>query len=157
MCREAHTNCRVACPSGLKFSRPSTRLLEVIPLSGIPYFRILALWDGLVGSHQSTHERIYLNVGPAIGIFLFSFSLSVPPASFSLPALFQTLRRHKCRLLRQRLQFSTPSRVIVTSDLVGSGRRWSRSPVAGMLTSPRRRLVEPEHCARRCVQCQHKS
>ena len=31
------------------------------------------------------------------------------------------------RLLRQRLDFSTPSQVVVTSGLVGSGRRWSRS------------------------------
>ena len=89
--------------------------------------------------------------------YFLTFSISFPPASLSLPALFQTLRRYPYRLLRQRVQFSTPSRVIVTSDLVGSGRRWSRSPVAGMLTSRRRRLVEPEHCARRCVQCHHKS
>ena len=36
-------------------------------------------------------------------------------------------RRHRCRLLRQRLNFSTPSRVVVTSDLAGSGRHWSPS------------------------------
>ena len=48
---------------------------------------------------------LYLDVGPAFGIFLFTYSLSFPPASFSLLALFQTLRRHKGRLLRQRLKF----------------------------------------------------
>ena len=52
-------------------------------------------------------------------------------------ALFQTLRRHWCRLLWQRLNFSTPSRVVVSSDVVGSGKHWSLSdcrasnPVAG--------------------------
>ena len=61
----------------------------------------------------------------------------VSSASFSLLALFQTLRRHWCRLLRQRLNFSIPSRVVVTSDVVGSGKHWSLSdcrannPVAG--------------------------
>ena len=51
----------------------------------------------------------------------------VSSASFSLLALFQTLRRHWCRLLRQRLNFSSPSRVVVTSDVLGSGKHWSRS------------------------------
>ena len=44
--------------------------------------------------------------------------LSFPPASLSLHALFQTLRRHGHRLLRQRLNFSTPSRVFVVSGIV---------------------------------------
>ena len=75
-------------------------------------------------------------LGPIIGIFILTFPF-VSSASFSLHALFQTLRRHWCRLLRQRLNFSTPSRVVVTSDVVGSGKHWSRSdcrannPVAG--------------------------
>ena len=66
--------------------------------------------------------------------YIFPF---VSSASFSLLALFQTLRRHWCRLLRQRLNFSSPSRVVVSSDVVGSGKHWSRSdcrannPVAG--------------------------
>ena len=51
----------------------------------------------------------------------------VSSASVSLLALFQTLRRHRCRLLRQRLDYSIPSRVVVTSDLAGSGRLWSPS------------------------------
>ena len=61
----------------------------------------------------------------------------VSSASFSLLALFQTLRRHWCRLLRQRLFFSIPSRVVVTSAVLGNGKHWSRSdcrannPVAG--------------------------
>ena len=59
-------------------------------------------------------------------MIIFTFSLSFPLASFSLLALFQTSRRHRCRLLRQRLNFSTP-RDVVTSDLVSSGRRWSPS------------------------------
>ena len=140
--------------TGLGFSRHSTRLLEVIPLSGIPLLQN----SGLVGSHQSTHVWIYLNVGPTIGIFfMFIFPIGSSRVFFSARALSDVAASHKCRLLRQRLQFSTPSRVIVTSDLVGCRRRWSRSPVAGMLTSPRRRLVESEHCARRCVQCHHKS
>ena len=76
---------------------------------------------------QTIYLWLYLDVGPAIGKFIFSYSLSFPPASISLLALFQTLRRHWSRLLRQRLDFSTPSQVVVTSGLVGSGRRWSRS------------------------------
>ena len=56
MCREAHTNCRVACPSGLKFSRPSTRLLEAIPLSGTPLLQNSGLvgWLGLVSASPLT-------------------------------------------------------------------------------------------------------
>ena len=70
--------------------------------------------------------------------YIFPF---VSSASFSLHALFQTLRRHWCRLLRQRLNFSTPSQIVVTSDVVGSGKHWSRSdcrannPVAGKATN----------------------
>ena len=60
---------------------------------------------------------IYLNVGPAIGISCFMFPI-VSPASHSLLALFPTLRRHGYRLLRQRLVFSTPSRVVVASGFV---------------------------------------
>ena len=56
VCREAHTNCRVQCPSGLKFSRPSTRLLEVIPLSGIPLLQN----SGLVGWVTPVHSRVDL-------------------------------------------------------------------------------------------------
>ena len=62
-----------------------------------------------------------------LGISFFAFSLSFPPASFSLLAFFQTLRRNRCRLLRQRLNFSTPSRVVVTSALADSERHWSPS------------------------------
>ena len=36
-------------------------------------------------------------------------TFSFPLASLSLHALFQALRRHRCRLLRQRLDFFTPS------------------------------------------------
>ena len=107
----------------------------------------------------SIYPWLYLDVGPAIGKFIFTSSRSFPPASFSLLALFQTFRRHRCRLLRQRLDFSTPSRVVVTSDLEDVGRARigsANTPVAGMVTSPRRRLVKPEHCARRCVQCHRK-
>ena len=102
---------------------------------------------------QTIYLWLYLDVGPAIGKLIFSYSLSFPPASLSLHALFQTLRRHRYRLLRQRLNFSTP-RDVVTFDLVGSGRRWfarigsANTPDAGMVTSPWCRLVEPEHCAR---------
>ena len=70
--------------------------------------RVSHYWDRLLGFHS----------------YIFPI---VSSASFSMLALFQTLRRHRCRLLRQRLDFSTPSRVVVTSDLAGSGRRWSPS------------------------------
>ena len=74
----------------------------------------VALLDFLL---SSTWERgtstIYLDVGPINGIFISTCSLSFPPASLSLHALFPTLRRHGYRLLRQRLDFSTPSRVVL--------------------------------------------
>ena len=47
--------------------------------------------------------------------FISTCSLSSPSASLSLLALFQTLRRHRYRLLRQRLNFFTPSRVVLAS------------------------------------------
>ena len=66
-------------------------------------------------------------LGPIIWDFHSYIFPFVSSASFSLLALIQTLRRHWCRLLRQRLNFSTPSRAVVTSDVVGSGKHWSRS------------------------------
>ena len=68
-----------------------------------------------------------LGRGTGYWVFHILCTLSFPLASLSLPALFLTLRRHRCRLLRQQLDFSTPPRDLVTSDLVGSGRRWSPS------------------------------
>ena len=88
------------------------------------------LWSGgacclVRGYHPGRGERrfsiyvwIYLDMGPTIGIFIFTYSLSFPPASLSLHALFQTLRRLRFRLLRQRLFSFTPSRVVVASGIV---------------------------------------
>ena len=75
------------------------------------------------------------------GTGYWEIHIYILPSVSSLHALFQTLRRHRYRLLRQRLFSFTSSRVVVasgivfqlaiaakrgTSDLVGSGRRWSR-------------------------------
>ena len=63
-------------------------------------------------------STIYLDVGPNNGILISTCSLSFPPASLSLHALFPTLRRHGYRLLRQRLVCSIPSRVVLASGFV---------------------------------------
>ena len=85
-----------------QFSRPCTRLPSWPWGTTIPHFRM-----DLFGR------------GTGYWVIPFTFSLSVPPASLSLHALFQTLRRHKCRLLRQRL--------ICTSTTIPRMRR-SQSP-----------------------------
>ena len=96
------------------------------------------------------------------------YYLSVPFRS--LPRLFLcTLRRHRYRLLRQRLFSLAPSRVVVVSGivfqytfttkrgtfyLVGSGRAWfgrpprANNPVAGVAEETTRRArAHPEACS----------
>ena len=107
---------------------------------------LTALCEGTILADDDVKTARYqydlLGRGTGYWVFHILCTLSFPLASLSLPsALFQALRRHRCRLLRQRLFSLTPCRVVVvsgiafqhdfaakrgTSGLVGSGRRWSR-------------------------------
>ena len=111
--------------------------------SGLAELKTLCEGTILVDDDVKTARHQYDLLGGGTGYWVFHIlcTLSFPLASLSLPALFQALRRHRCRLLRQRLFSLTPCRVVVvsgiafqhdiaakrgTSDLVGSGGRWSR-------------------------------
>ena len=116
----------------------------------------------------SRYQYDLLGRGKIIGILLSICSLSFPPASLSLHAFFPTLRRHRYRLLRQRLFALAPSRVVVVSGivfqhtvaakrgtfyLVGSGRAWfgrpprANNPVAGVAEETTRARAHPEACS----------
>ena len=69
---------------------------------------LVVLYEGsiLAVVYDELHSGMDL-LGRGAGILIFTYFLSFPPASLSLHAIFQTLRRHRYRLLRQRL-FSFP-------------------------------------------------
>ena len=83
------------------------------------------------------------DVGPAIRKFIFSNSLSFPPAFFFSARSLSDVAASQVPL-RQRLDFSTPSQTVplVWSAVEDVGRARigsANTPVAGMVTSPRTR------------------
>ena len=108
-----------SCPCSLQVSPPLWSSRAHCPVQGYHRGRLYDdfphLQMALLGRGSGCWE-IHIYILPIVS-----------SASLSLHALFQTMRRHRCRLFRQRLDFSSPSRVVVTSDLVGGERRWSRS------------------------------
>ena len=114
--RPPHPSFSMQCQAALQVRVHSTTVfrLQVSPLRRSGLAELLVLYEGTILADDNVETARYqydlLGRGTDYLDFHALCTLSFPLASLSLHALFQALRRHRRRLLRQRLDFFTPLR-----------------------------------------------